>query len=59
MMFRNRLPQTADSAKRPARAVAIAVATLMVAATMLGGCVVEEPGYYHHGGWGWHHHDRD
>jgi hypothetical protein len=29
-------------------------AVLLLTSTLLGGCIVEQPGGH---GWGWHHHD--
>jgi hypothetical protein len=45
-----------SSAAQPKRSLWLALfpcAALLIASTLLGGCIVETGGH----GWGWHHHD--
>lgn len=40
----------------------VRVTALLLAMSLLSGCIIEPPGYWHGGGWGWHHgwhHDHD
>jgi hypothetical protein len=52
MTLHARLFSSSDQTKRSTWFVLLPVITLLLASTVLGGCIVEPGGH-----WGWHHHD--